>query len=367
MSLVLEQPQSRRRKALWIAGAVVLAAVLVAGGWQLSGDDSGAEVLGAGKSSPLPSGGTQVLGAQATQPLLAAPRIMSGPEEGGSSGTSVRFTYSHFQNGVNFACSLDRAPFARCPKDGISYNGLAAGPHFFAVAVQQGNGPLSAPASRNWSVGTTPSPAPPAPVITVGPPASTIDPDATFIFTNPTAGVSFECRLDGGTFSSCASPRTYTDLGAGPHTFFVRATNSAGTSPVTSYGWTILRAEFTISGGLDAEHMLAPGVTQPLNVTFTNPYNNAQGINITALEITVNDLTMRDGQPNLDCIGSENLTVDEGTAWKINVPRNSTVSLDGRGINQTAWPQVKMDDHPWNQDACKNSVFTFTYTGTAEK
>jgi hypothetical protein len=372
MSQVLEQPAPgswRSRKRWWDAGVVALAALLVAGGWQLAGDNGNAsEVLGAGKSSPLPSDpGTVVLGAQASKPLLVAPTITSGPAENSASVSNVRFTYSHSQSGVNFACALDNAAFARCSKDGISYNGLAAGPHFFAVAVQQGSGPLSAPASRNWTVGTAPAPAPPAPQITVGPSASTIDPDATFIFTSARVGAGFECRLDSGAFSACTSPKHYVDLAVGPHTFFVRATDSTGTSSVTSHSWTIVRAEFTISGSLDSQHLLAPGVTWPLNLAFTNPYNNAQGINITALEITVNDLTMRDGQPNPDCVGSENLTVDEKSAWKINVPRNSTVSLSDRISTSADWPQVTMTNHPWNQDACKNTVFTFSYTGTAEK
>jgi hypothetical protein len=347
-----------------------LALMVAAAGVGLAGDGSAtSEVLGAGAGKSTPSSGpTEVLGSSESRPGLVAPTITSGPEEGSTGqATTARFAYSHPVNGVNFACSLDNSPFARCPKDGITYRNLAVGSHFFAVTVQQGSGPLSAPASRSWTVGTPRVSAPPAPVITVGPPVSTIEPDATFIFINTQAGVRFECRLDSGAFEECSSPKTYTDLAAGPHVFLVRALDGTVAGPTAQRSWTVVQAGFGISGSLTADQLLAPGVTRPLDVVFTNPYNNAQGIKVTALDISVNDLTRRDGEPNPDCIGSRHVTVDEQTAWNINLPPNSTVKLSERVPDPADWPQVTMENLSENQDACKNSTFTFTYSGTAEK
>jgi hypothetical protein len=373
MSQVLEQPERRhhRRKGWWLFAALAL--LLVAAGVRLAGDHGGSsQVLGAGagKSTPAPSGPTEVLGASESRPGLVAPTVIDGPAEGSTGQpATAQFTYSHPVNGVNFACSLDNAPFARCPKNGISYQGLGAGPHFFAVAAQQGNGPLSPPASRSWTVGTPSVPVPSPPVITVGPPGSTIEPDATFIFTHEDQ-VSFECRRDSEPFEGCTSPKTYEDLTVGSHVFFVRAVGANDTrSPVAQHPWTIVTAGFGIEGSLKAEQLLAPGAPgTPLNLVFTNPYSNAKGINITELSITVDDLTMRDDEPNPDCIGSQHVVVDVGSAWKINVPRNDTVSLEDLEIDAADWPQVKMLNLTnTNQDACKNTTFTFTYSGTAAK
>ena len=77
---------------------------------------------------------------------------------------------------------------------------------------------------------------------------------ASFSFTGETvgAGVTFECRIDSGSWGSCSSPKSYTSLSQGSHTFEVRQTDQAGNvSTEASRTWTV--DTFTLS---------APSITQ---------------------------------------------------------------------------------------------------------
>ncbi|MHB1134855.1 MAG: Ig-like domain-containing protein [Chloroflexota bacterium] len=63
-----------------------------------------------------------------------------------------------------------------------------------------------------------------------------------FVGVDSESGVgSLECSLDGAPFAACASPKTYTGLGGGEHTFAVRAVDLAGNVDPTpaQYGWEI--------------------------------------------------------------------------------------------------------------------------------
>lgn len=71
--------------------------------------------------------------------------------------------------------------------------------------------------------------APPDTVIVSGPSFVTRDRTPTFTFSSSDPGAGFECSLDGGPFVPCSSPFTpVAPLGAGVHTFQVRARDGAG-------------------------------------------------------------------------------------------------------------------------------------------
>lgn len=60
---------------------------------------------------------------------------------------------------------------------------------------------------------------------------------------------SFECSLDSGAFTSCASPQPYSSLSDGSHTFQVRAIDGAGNIDPTpaSYSWVISTVTLDVS------------------------------------------------------------------------------------------------------------------------
>jgi len=66
-------------------------------------------------------------------------------------------------------------------------------------------------------------------------------PDASFTFHSNDPEAVFECSLDSVPFEECDSPKDYTALTDGPHTFEVRAkdlSDNVDASPA-SFGWTI--------------------------------------------------------------------------------------------------------------------------------
>ena len=80
---------------------------------------------------------------------------------------------------------------------------------------------------------------PSAPSITSGPSGPTSSTSASFGFSGE-ADATFECRLDSGTWESCTSPKSYSSLGQGSHTFEVRQSDQAGnTSAEASRTWTV--------------------------------------------------------------------------------------------------------------------------------
>ena len=52
--------------------------------------------------------------------------------------------------------------------------------------------------------------------------------------------MTFRCALDSAAYVACPSPKTYSGLSQGSHTFSVQAVDGAGNvSPTTAYTWTV--------------------------------------------------------------------------------------------------------------------------------
>jgi hypothetical protein len=83
-----------------------------------------------------------------------------------------------------------------------------------------GNSDLT-PATYTWSINSTS-----ADTTITG--ASTNSVSASFSFTGSVSGSTFSCRLDGASYSVCTSPKSYSSLTVGSHTFEVRATDPGG-------------------------------------------------------------------------------------------------------------------------------------------
>ncbi|MCL4859476.1 MAG: HYR domain-containing protein, partial [Caldilineaceae bacterium] len=163
-----------------------------------------------------------------------------------SNSRDAAFTFSGADDGgsgvTGFQCSLDGSGFTPCAS-GQAYSGLADGAHIFRVRAVDAAGNVDpTPAEYGWTIDATP----PNTAITSEPPPLTNSLVALFAFSGndnvtPAAGLDFECQLDGGAFTACASPQEYTDLADGEHTFRVRAIDALGNvdaSPA-EYTWTV--------------------------------------------------------------------------------------------------------------------------------
>ena len=154
--------------------------------------------------------------------------IFTAPTDPSSSG-SASFTFDASETGSSFACQLDGGGYSACtsPK---SYTGLADGSHTFEVRATDTAGNTD-PTSElwTWTVDSTS----PDTSITSAPTDPTNTANASFSFSASEAGSSFACQLDGGGYSACTSPKSYTGLADGSHTFQVRATDAAGNTDPT--------------------------------------------------------------------------------------------------------------------------------------
>ncbi len=107
----------------------------------------------------------------------------------------------------------------------------------FFLASCGGNAGVDAGNNKDKDTDTSP----PDTSISNGPDDPTSSTDATFIFVSTEIGSRFECRIDRGVYAACTSPKSYSDLSEGDHTFSVRSIDAAGNTDPTpaSYSWTV--------------------------------------------------------------------------------------------------------------------------------
>ena len=211
---------------------------------------------GAGNVDPTPGAFTWTIDTAGPETT-----ITSGPT-GTTTQTSATLAFTSNDGGATYECRLDGAAFAPCTSP-LNLAGLTSATHVFDVrAIDNAGNPDPTPASRTWTVDTTP----PETTITGSPPNPTNATSASFSFISSDAGSTFECKLDGGAFAACTSPKSYSGLSNGSHTFSVRATDTVGhvdASPAT-FTWTIDRTapNTTIASG-------PSGSNNPNTATFT--------------------------------------------------------------------------------------------------
>ena len=173
----------------------------------------------AGNADPSPATATFTVDTSAPETT-----IDSGPS-GPTAQASVAFEFSSSDATAGFECAIDGGSWDPCTSP-LNLGPLSDGSYEVAVRARDGVGNVDpTPATRGFTVDTQ---GPDAPSIDDGPPSHISTDSATFAFSSSELDATFECSLDGATFTACTSPQIYTGLGEGDHSFAVRAVDAAG-------------------------------------------------------------------------------------------------------------------------------------------
>lgn len=168
---------------------------------------------------------------------LTAPvaSILTGPSPFWPDDAASFTLSSNEPSNALYRCSVDTEVWVDCT-DAPTVSDLLDGQHTFSVITIDQALNFSAPVDWSWTQDTVK----PVVTITSGPPDPTQNRTATFQFLSNESGTRFKCSLDGAVFARCTSPKTYTSLAKGTHTFSVYGTDLAGNVSVTvSWTWTI--------------------------------------------------------------------------------------------------------------------------------
>jgi hypothetical protein len=231
---------------------------------------------------------------------------------------------------TGFECSMDGSAWASCPNP-VSYYGLSGSGHTFRVRAKDAAGNVDpTPDSYAWGTPVADTTAPDTAITSAA--QTSTNPTFTFTGSDNVAVSSYECALDGGSWAACSSPRSYSALATGGHTFQVRARDAAGNTDAT-----------------------------PATATW-----NASGDTV-APDTTITSAAQTTTSPTFTFTGSDNVSVTsyqcaiDGGAWAI---CTSPASYGGLTTGSHTF-QVRAKDGAGNFDATPASV-TWTAASSSD-
>ena len=206
---------------------------------------------------------------------------------------SIRQGTGNYWNGTGFASAAEvwnDATIAGGDWDfGLDSSDLPAdGAYTVRVRASDVAGNVESASSRTFTYDTTA----PQTTIDTSPSDPTGDADADFDFSSREGGSTFECRIDGGAWGACTSPKSYVSLADGSHTFDVRATDQAGNtdSSPASFTWLVdttapsSATSFPASGG---EYNAAGWDAGCATAGLCGTYGEGPGAGVAAVEISI--------------------------------------------------------------------------------
>jgi hypothetical protein len=160
-------------------------------------------------------------------------RLFGGNENVASQSMVVQNNANGVDNAACTGCTVDH-------NQSVSYTG-GSGRCAYATASPKGTGSDGTDIGLNSCGASPPPPADttaPDTTITSAPADPSASTSASIGFNSSEAGSTFECKLDTGAYASCTSPKAYSALSIGSHTFSVRATDAAANTDASPATWT---------------------------------------------------------------------------------------------------------------------------------
>jgi Bacterial Ig-like domain len=172
----------------------------------------------------------------------AAP-VITGPADGSVNGTGTVVVSGTAEPGSTVAVSdgTTQRGTGTVSGDGswsVTLTGVADGAHSYTARATDAAGNVSAVSA---AVGVTVDTTAPDTRIDSGPSGTVTSGSASFGFSSTKTGSTFQCSLDGAAYAACTSPRSYSALAEGGHSFAVYAVDSLGhvdATPATGT-WTV--------------------------------------------------------------------------------------------------------------------------------
>ncbi len=186
----------------------------------------------------------------------------------GSASALFRFTAS--LGFSTFECALDTTVFTRCSSE-TTFEGLTDGSHTLQVRALSRDGVYDdTPAEHTWTVDTRP------PNVEWGaqvPPR--VGPGDVVVVFDVDEPASFECTLDGGRTTACASPHTLSGLSEGLHSLRVGAVDLTGNADPTPASLEVT-VDLTPpeTDALDAPARVGPGAVE---LALSSPADDLEG------------------------------------------------------------------------------------------